>query len=219
MFEPQPGIKPGEYLRLPADRYSFICKGVEITLALVGDQGKDRWDVTEGYGGEMSGEQIIHIMDVSFEEAEKVMVLKVLEKFNDPNCQFDGYKLGVYGNNAEKVREYAIKEGYLPPPAAAPPPETEPVFIGQDWECFKSGMEYTEAIKLEKQLREAGRTVRKEPRGDAWDVYIRTWDKAAPPPAHETLDEYIGIQKEETAVPQPPAEEPQKTLEQYLNGG
>lgn len=40
----------------------------------------------------------------------------------------------------------------------------------------------------------------------------------AAPPALETLDEYIGIQKEETAVPEPPKEK-QKTLEQYLNGG
>ncbi|MBA7712277.1 hypothetical protein ES703_121249 [subsurface metagenome] len=97
--------------------------------------------------------------------------------------------------------------------------ETEPVFIGQDWECFEWSMEYTEAIKLEKQLREAGRTVRKEPRDGMWDVYIRKWDTAAAPPESQTLDEYIGIQEEETAVPQRPAEEPQKTLDQYLNGG
>ena len=172
--------------------------------------------------------------------------------------------------------------------------EAQPAFLGHEWECFKSGLEYWEAIKLEGQLRRAGRTVRKEPRGDKWDVYIRSWDTAAAPPTEleekemawpdedvgytfiddvlgkatlvkkqsskkcpsckipmqiwkvekainphiyvchkcgyiplddasgeagtSTLEAYLGVQ-EQPPGPQLPAQEEQRTLEQYLNGG
>lgn len=89
----------------------------------------------------------------------------------------------------------------------------KPAFIGQDWECFKEGLVFDEAIKLEGQLREAGRSVRKEPRNELWDVYVRTRDTATEPVESKTLEEYLGATK-----PVPRAPSKFKTLDDYIQG-